>query len=130
MGDSGAGIRPLPLVEVQEVISDNLLKISEFEFLAWGPMLTIQIVGIEKTQLYQMEDGLFGPSVSSSCSGIIIDHLIKLVDTPPCNLCILVRVWASASRLPHSGICLLFSASVCERNTSVLCVKPCAYERH
>ena len=83
MGDSGAGIRPLPLVKVEQVICDDLLEVPKFEFLTGGPIQTIQIIAIEEAQLYQIEDGLLGPSVLPPCNGVIVDHLIKLIDVPP-----------------------------------------------
>ena len=82
MGDSDARIRPLPLVKVKEVIGGDGLEISEFEFLARGSIQPIQIIAIEKAQLYEIENGLFGPSVGPSHNGIIVDHLIKLIDAP------------------------------------------------
>ena len=47
-----------------------------------GPILPIQIIAIEKAQLYEVEKGLLGPSVGPSRNGIIIDHLIELIHTP------------------------------------------------
>ena len=83
MGDSVAGIWPLPLIKVEQVICDHLLEVPQFQFLSGGPIQTIEVIAIEEAQLEQIGDGLLGPSIRPPCSGIIVDHLIKLIDAPP-----------------------------------------------
>ena len=80
MRDSVAGIWPLPFIKVEQVIGDHLLEVQQFQFLSGWPIHTIEVIGIEKAQLEQIEDGLLGPPICPPRNGIIIDHLIKLIN--------------------------------------------------
>ena len=82
MSDSVAGIWPLPLIKVEQVICDHLLEVPQFQFLSGGPIHTIEVIAIEEAQLEQIEDGLLGPPIRPPCNGILIDHLIKLINVP------------------------------------------------
>ena len=82
MRDTVTGIWPLPHMKVEQVICNHLLEVLQFQFLSGGPIQTIEVIAIDEAQLEQIEDGLLGPSICPPCNGIIIDHLIKLIDAP------------------------------------------------
>ena len=74
MGESIAGIRPLVLVMVQEAIGNRLLKNSERDFHPFAGVLLVKNVGIQKTHLKRIEDGLLCTPIRASSSGIVIDQ--------------------------------------------------------
>ena len=77
MGDSCAGIRPFPLIKVQELVGDHLLKVAQPEFFSWGPIHLIEGVSVDEAQLQQIKDGFLGPPIGPPGNGVVIDQLIK-----------------------------------------------------
>ena len=97
MRDSIVGIWPLPFIKVEQVICDHLLEVPQFQFLSRGAHThDIEFIAIEEAQLEQIEDGLLGPPIRPPCNGIIIDHLIKLINAPH-----EVHVFSDEFRLLH-----------------------------
>ena len=81
MVDSVTGVWPFSRIKICEMVRDELLKLSQFQFLARGSEVDIQCVGIEQCQLQQIKNGFLRPPVCPSGESIVIDHLIKQIDS-------------------------------------------------